>query len=326
MEIKSNKTKNISNESLTEDLDPIDVGVSAVFNDLIQKEYEQLNQYESAQITLEDIGQDIFNEVFEYIKDDIHIHIGMLQACLQDLNPSVEKIDDGKEKADELITEDLEEAVEEIDGFDLYDLTENLNENLSEDLNSSIPAKAIPRDVVYSAIEKIKPGAFLNVGYLNDVSDKYLQSKYTGGRGSEGNPQIRLFKATEIYGSCGQDYENRQAVKDLRASGVERKGSRYEVESELDKKIFKHPITGNEVLQMYPRSLSDIKVKYYVSVNDGDLKPVAKSDIEVYCRPAVVAAKTGWDPTKPLKLNLTKIYWIKNLAKQIQLGNPLIKL
>lgn len=93
-------------ESLTEDLSPEEVGASSVFNDLIQKEYDLLSQYDSVQITLEDNGDSRFSDIFEYIKDDINIHIGMLQSCLEDLNGSEEQNSEGEQKADQLLNLD----------------------------------------------------------------------------------------------------------------------------------------------------------------------------------------------------------------------------
>ena len=97
-------------DSLKEDLNQEEVGISSLFNDLIQKEYDQLSQYDSAQITLEDKGDNRFSDIFEYIKDDINIHIGMLQSCLEDLNDSEAQTEEGEQKADELIGESLNEA------------------------------------------------------------------------------------------------------------------------------------------------------------------------------------------------------------------------
>lgn len=95
---------NSLNEALEED--ELTTGISAAFMDLINQEYNLLSQYESAQITFADQGETRFDEVFDYIKDDINIHIGMLQAALEDINPSAEKVQDGKEEADKLILDE----------------------------------------------------------------------------------------------------------------------------------------------------------------------------------------------------------------------------
>ena len=96
------------NNSLNEALEETDqtAGISSMFMDLINQEYSLLSQYESAQVTLEDLGEKRFDDVLDYIKDDINIHIGMLQASIEELNPSAEKVDDGKEEADKLILDE----------------------------------------------------------------------------------------------------------------------------------------------------------------------------------------------------------------------------
>lgn len=96
----------IITESLKEDLNQEDVGISSLIGDLIQREYEQLSQYDSAQITLEDMQETRFSDIFEYIKDDINIHIGMLQSCIEDLNGSEDLQAEGEQKADELLSLD----------------------------------------------------------------------------------------------------------------------------------------------------------------------------------------------------------------------------
>ena len=196
---------------------------------------------------------------------------------------------------------------------ELRDLDEELNENVE----STIPAQPLPHDELFSAIDQIKPGSYVNVGYLNEVTKTYLQAKFIGGRGSEGNPLVRLFKATEIYGRCGIDHENIQAIKDLRASGVERHGNLYEIESELSNKIFKVPSTGSELLQIYPRSKSDVKVRYFISLDDEDLREATREELEMYCKPSALASKGEFDPASPMRLNLAKIYWFKNLGHSI---------
>ena len=129
-------------------------------------------------------------------------------------------------------------------------LLESLKElrDLGESVESTIPAQPLPHDELYSAIDEVKPGTYVNVGYLKEVTKTHVQAKFTGGRGSEGNPMVRLFKATEIYGRIGIDHEAIQAIKDKRAAGIERVGNIYEIESELGNKIFKVPGTGNELL------------------------------------------------------------------------------
>ena len=107
---KKQLQRNLGSEPLKESLSPEEAGASGLFNDLIQREYEQLNQYDSVQITLEDQGDDRFSEILEYIKDDLNIHIGMLQSCLDDITGSGEQVDQGEAQADQVLGEGIEKS------------------------------------------------------------------------------------------------------------------------------------------------------------------------------------------------------------------------
>ena len=192
-----------------------------------------------------------------------------------------------------------------------------MNESLKEDVQSTIPAQPLSHDELYAAIDAVKPGTYVNVGYLKEVTKTHLQAKFTGGRGSEGNPLVRLFKATEIYGRIGIDHEAIQAIKDKRAAGIERHGNLYEIESELGNKIFKVPGTGSELLQIYPRSRSDLKARYFISLDDEDLRVATKEEVEMYCKPSAIASRGDFDPSSPMRLNLNNIYWFGNLGHSI---------
>lgn len=189
---------------------------------------------------------------------------------------------------------------------------------ISEDIESTMPARPLGRDAVYAAIEAVKPGTYVHVGYINDVTKNYVQARYAGGRGSAGNSDVKIFKVTEIYGRCGIDYEAIQAIKDRRAAGVERQGNKYTIEPELANKIFKVPSTGSELLQIYPRSKSDVKTRYFISVDGEDVRVASREDLERYCKPSAINSPVKeFDPAAPLRLNLNKIYWFKDLGNSI---------
>ena len=80
-----------------------EAGISAVITNLINQEYQMLSQYDSAQVTLEAHGDDTLTQIFDYITDDIYIHIGMLQTCLGEATDSADKIQDGIQQADQLL-------------------------------------------------------------------------------------------------------------------------------------------------------------------------------------------------------------------------------
>ena len=92
------RTKKILQESL-------DIGISSMFMDLINQEYNLLTQYESALVTLEDKKDTRFNDILDYIKDDINIHIGMLQAAIEDINPD-NSTEEGKEQAEDMLDQE----------------------------------------------------------------------------------------------------------------------------------------------------------------------------------------------------------------------------
>lgn len=81
----------------------LEAGISVTLRDLISQENELLNQYESAKVTFNENDEHKFDDIIDYIIDDINIHIGMLQAAIEDINPSAEKIDDGKDQGEDLI-------------------------------------------------------------------------------------------------------------------------------------------------------------------------------------------------------------------------------
>lgn len=192
----------------------------------------------------------------------------------------------------------------------------DLDEDLTEDVASSLPAQCLPRDEVYDAIDSVKAGTYVNAGYLHEVTDKLVASAWRGGRGSEGNAKVRLFKVTEVYGRCGIDYESIQAIKDKRAAGIERQGNKYEMTPELGNKIFKSS-TGKELLQIFPRSKSDIKSRYYISFDDEDLHEISKDEVKQYCVAAAFKPSGEFDPSKPMRWDLNNIYWFKNLGHSI---------
>lgn len=211
-------------------------------------------------------------------------------------------------------------ALKKPDGtiFNKFDLNDTaVNESLNENVESTIPVQPLPHDELFAAIDAAKPGSYVNVGYFKEVTKTHVQAKFTGGRGSEGNPMVRLFKATEVYGRCGIDHEEIQAIKDKRAAGIERKGNLYEIESELGNKIFRVPGTGNELLQLYPRSKSDLKSRYFISLDDEDLRVATKEEVELYCKPSSIASRGEFDPSSPMRFNLNNIYWFKNLGQSI---------
>lgn len=206
----------------------------------------------------------------------------------------------------------------------------NMDNDITEDFESSKPIQVLPRQAVYDFIAAVKPGEFFHVGYAKELGPEIL-SKFKGGRGSvnretgEIAPRVRILKCTEFYGSTGTDYENKGATQTMRAeTGKERHGNLYQYDmGDMPNKIGV-TASGAELLQLFPRATSKPKVKYFISINDGDLREASREELVQYLTPThgrllmngreEAAEPTGADV---VRLNLTKIYWIGNLGHSI---------
>lgn len=191
---------------------------------------------------------------------------------------------------------------------------------VEENFESSQPVTPLPYDDVYSFIEGVGPGRFFSVGYVKELYSE-IASAYR--KGTEDNPKVRIIKCSEMYGSTGVDYENKQATKDMRgATGKERSGNAYDVESVISNKIIK-TAKGVELLQFFPRSLGASKVKYFISINDDDLVPATKAQVDEYLI-ASARTKAAEEPAEEtvsgasvVRLKLSGIYRIGNLGNSV---------
>ena len=194
---------------------------------------------------------------------------------------------------------------------------------LTEGVEDTIPVDFLLRDEVYDAIENvIRSGATFKIGYFKELKPSDIASEFRGGRKAvAGNPIVRIFKATEADGQIGFDYENLKDVKELRASGVERQGNRYEVEQELGNKIMKAIGTGNSLIQFHPQQ-AGLSSKYFISFDGSDLEEISKADVKQYCIPSLFKNDGAeWDPTRVMRFNVNNVFWIK--SKDFEIGSPL---
>lgn len=88
-----------------------DLGISSTLNDLIQKTYENIDFINSVVVTIADLcdGEKCENTllILNDILDDEHTHIGQLQKLSELYSDNAEKIEDGKEKAEEIINNEV---------------------------------------------------------------------------------------------------------------------------------------------------------------------------------------------------------------------------
>ena len=210
------------------------------------------------------------------------------------------------------------------------------NENLNEDVASSMPVTILPHDDVYNYIENVpeaeygRPPYFFSVGYIREFGPE-ISSEFRGGRGSAGNPKVRIFKCSEMTVYTGADYENLKATRDYRQkSGKERSGERtgfnFDGETTIVNKIGLSR-SGQEQLQCYMKKGTKPKVKYFISLDDENLREASKEEVAKYLttrnknkllgntsEPEEVQPISGADI---MRLNLSQIYKIGNLGRSV---------
>ena len=243
------------------------------------------------------------------------------------------------------------------------EIEENLNQDdtkVNEDVESSMPVQFLPKDQIIEYVKNIPearaakydeegnkianavPPKFFKLGYFKELTPS---SKYRGGRkASPEDPVVRIFKATEyskLY--TGADYENLGAVKRYRKeTGVARSGERtgfsYSGENDLKNKIGSYANGSDGVLQAYIADDSRQRVKFFISINDGDLQEVTRNEVAKYLSASEAArllTSDGGPTTKqvithddettdvlfnPQRVNrfkIDKIYMIGSLGKSL---------
>ena len=84
-----------------------DLGIASTLNNLIKKTYENIDFINSVVVTIADLcdGEKCESTllVLNELLDDEHRHIGQLQKVVELYSNSAEKIEDGKEEAEEII-------------------------------------------------------------------------------------------------------------------------------------------------------------------------------------------------------------------------------
>lgn len=225
--------------------------------------------------------------------------------------------------------------------FDAYE--DNLNAlkrlkevesiNINEDVESSIPVQILPRNDVYDYIISVpeatadRPPFFFPVGYIKELSSE-IPAKFRGGRGSEGNHKVRIFKCSEMTVYTGADYENLKATKNYRKeTGKERSGERTGFSFSGDSAVVDKigiSARGDEQLQCYIRKGSKPKTKFFISLDDEDLREASRYEVAEYLTPAQankvlgnIETSTGPEGANIMRLKLSGIYRIGNLGHSI---------
>ena len=215
-------------------------------------------------------------------------------------------------------------------------LREELDRNrLREDVESSMPVAILPHNEVKEYIENIpevtgnRPPFFFPVGYIKELNFE-IPAKFKGGRGSEGEPRVRIFKCSEMTVYTGADYESLGATKVMRReTGRERSGERTGFSFDNDNAVANRigvSARGEEQLQCYIKKGTQPKVKYFISLDDEDLREASRQEVAQYLTPAQanqilngrVAPENPREAGQPVvRLKLSGIYRIGNLGSSV---------
>ncbi len=173
-------------------------------------------------------------------------------------------------------------------------------EDLKEDLSTfnTLPVELLSETEVKDYIENIpearpnRPPVFFKLGYIKDMN-KDIAAKYRGGRGAGDNPKVKIVKCTEyskLY--TGVPYTATNATKKAdkllgteRHTG-ERSGFNFGREGNVENRIGSYP-NGKLALQAYIADSSNQKVKYFISIDDGELQEISRDEVAEYLTPAV---------------------------------------
>lgn len=112
-------------EDLKEDLsqeEQQEYGLNTLINSLIKDEYDAIDSYNSAIVTLEAENQGEYTDVIRSIIEDERHHIGNLQEIMNRITPGTEQeFEKGKEEAIDTLEEEPKEDVETIKDVELED-------------------------------------------------------------------------------------------------------------------------------------------------------------------------------------------------------------
>lgn len=182
-----------------------------------------------------------------------------------------------------------------------------------------------------------RPPTFFKLGYIKELTSD-IASKFRGGRGSEGNPNIRVIKCTEysklytgVPWSATDATKKADAILGTERHTGERTGFNFQGDNAIENAIGTYP-SGKQALQAYISDNSVQKVKYFISINGSDLEEISREDLAQYLTPASAnkllngseRKAAGFDAEgnalfdKPInRFSLDGIYMIGNLGHSI---------
>lgn len=210
--------------------------------------------------------------------------------------------------------------------------------SIAEDVQSSMPATVLSSSEIHNFVDALpvatgtRPPQPFKLGYIREMRAE-IPAKYKGGRGSQDQPFVRIFKASEyskLYTKAA--YESLGSTKAYRKeTGKEAGGERtgfHSTDAEAGNilnAIGSYP-NGDLALQAYPMSDNKIKVAYFISFDDGDLVRTTKEEVANYLTPAAASKLLGTRDAEAEvsrgadninRFKLSGIYMIGNLGHSI---------
>lgn len=131
-----------------------DSGITDLLLSLITDENEAIQGYNSFIATINGMGHDDFIPVINDIVNEEMNHIGMLQKLLQKVSPNASSIDQGKEEAEDLLDDSMNEGY--IPGFGEmpgYEVVDGVLTSVDEEDDDWTPGMYDPVDESLNSID-----------------------------------------------------------------------------------------------------------------------------------------------------------------------------
>lgn len=104
----------ILNEDVFTKQKQTDLGLFQMITGLVKDEWEAIEGYQSSIATCKAEKREDIVSVLTDILDEENLHVGQLQAILQQLDPATDKIEDGQEEAEQQLNESVDIPYEDI--------------------------------------------------------------------------------------------------------------------------------------------------------------------------------------------------------------------
>lgn len=119
--------------------------LTSAINALIKREWETIDIINSNIVMLNDMANPEVIEILNEMLNDSYIHIGQFEKIIESQLPAAEQIQDGKESAEETLSDEAEDGDVEIE-YSAEDEEEE-EEEVIEEPDEEFPSDDVPADV-----------------------------------------------------------------------------------------------------------------------------------------------------------------------------------